>query len=35
MENNLAAETLIKGSELFQKSYFKSNEKELVKLAKH
>jgi len=34
-ENNLVAETLIKGNELFQKSYFKSNEKELVKLAKH
>jgi len=31
----LAAETLIKGNELFQSSYFKENEKELVKLAKH
>ena len=31
----LAAETLIKGNELFQESYFKENEKELLKLAKH
>jgi carbonic anhydrase len=31
----LAAGTLIRGNELFQSSYFKENEKELIKLAKH
>ena len=30
----MAAETLIKGNELFQESYFKKNEKALVRLAK-
>lgn len=30
----MTAETLIKGNELFQESYFKDNEKELLKLAK-
>lgn len=30
----MVTETLIKGNELFQKSYFKAHEKELVKLAK-
>ena len=30
----MAAETLIKGNELFQQSYFKKNEKELLRLAK-
>ncbi|MDA3946236.1 MAG: carbonic anhydrase [Helicobacteraceae bacterium] len=31
----MAAGTLIRGNELFQSSYFKENEKELIKLAKH
>ena len=30
----MAAETLIKGNELFQQSYFKKNEKEFLRLAK-